>query len=117
MIAAMDPVCRVVERARINLSTEKAAQANIAAALLAAGTPFVREHRLSGRDIVDLFAQGIGIEVKISGSARAIFRQLERYAEHDDIRGLILATNRAMSLPSTINGKPAIVASLGRGWL
>ena len=110
-----------IQRAPISLSTETKAQIDIHTALTKARLSFDREFRLSAEDRIDFIGRddcsGIGIEVKISGSSRAIFRQIERYAEHEEVRALVLATNRAMRLPDTINGKPVVVASLGGGWL
>jgi hypothetical protein len=60
---------------------------------------------------------GIAIEVKIGGSRRAIFRQLERYCEHKSVGSIVLATNVPMTLPCEINGKPTSIANLGMGWL
>lgn len=113
----LSAVVRVIEAARLDLSSEKAAQAGIASALEKAGLSFVREHVLAQGDVIDLFGEGVGIEVKISGSARAIFRQIERYALHDAVKAIVLATNRAMRLPAEVAGKPAVVVSMGKGWL
>lgn len=50
---------------------------------------FRSEYRLSDQDRIDFFCQGVGIEVKI-GTAKPmeVMRQLERYAQHDEIKGL-----------------------------
>jgi hypothetical protein len=56
----------------------------------------------------------VAIEVKIGGSRRAIYRQLERYCLHERVGGIILATNVAMTLPVDINHKPTAIAHLGR---
>jgi hypothetical protein len=115
-------LCEIIAASRCRLSNESQTQADIHAALcarmpaLASGV--VRELRLSSRDRVDIWANGIVIEVKL-GAARAmdIFRQMSRYAGHDAVEALILATNKAIALPPSINGKPAYVLSLGRAWL
>lgn len=114
---AMDAIVAVLSRARLRLTEETATQESIEAALRNAGIECTREVRLSASDIIDVMAGRIGIEIKVKGSPTAIFRQIERYAKHDEIDGLILATNKAMRLPPAINGKPCRVISLGMGWL
>lgn len=89
---------------------------------LRAGLPGVevsREHRLSDRDRPDFLVDGrFVVEIKVHGAVRAkIVKQLERYAEHDLVEGLVLATGRSIVLPATINGKPLRVVNLGEAWL
>lgn len=95
---------------------EEELQRGIAAELTYWKTPFHREVRLSPRDRIDfLCAAGVGIEVKVQGTAAKARAQLERYAKHDQIRGLILVTNRcqvAAGLPTELNGKPLRVVQL-----
>jgi hypothetical protein len=112
---------------RLTLADEKRLQIEIAEVLTSASVlagssiSFRREVRLGDGDIVDFMIdgpiEGIAIEVKIKGNARSIYRQLERYCAHDEVRAIILATNVPMNLPDTINGKPTAIAALGRGWL
>lgn len=107
----------LIERHRVPLTDEKVTQAAIANALELAGVTFEREVRLSDADIVDFMAGSIAIEVKIKGAKAAIYRQLERYAEHDCVSSILLVSSRSMHLPTLINGKPTLVASLSRGWM
>ncbi|PMS08584.1 hypothetical protein C0Z17_29500, partial [Trinickia caryophylli] len=67
--------------------------------------------------IPDFLINGIAVEVKTRSPRKAIFRQLSRYAKHEEVRALILLTGTSMQLPPEINGKPALVVSLGEGWL
>jgi hypothetical protein len=103
------------------LSDEKTLQAEMARAFTAAGIDFAREVHLGPGDIIDFMVGttigAIGIEVKIKGARRAIFRQVERYCGYPAISEIILATNVPMSLPYEINRKPTAIAALGRGWL
>jgi hypothetical protein len=99
------------------LSDEKALQVEMAAAFTAAGIAFEREVHLGAGDIIDFMAGSVGIEVKIKGARRAIFRQVERYCGYAAVGEIILATNVPMNLPVEINGKPTAIAALGRGWL
>lgn len=104
---------------RVDLSDEKAAQAQIAEALTAAGLAFEREARLSPRDRPDFLfpVPGLVLEVKLRARKMDIWRQLARYAEHERVRAIILASNTAMTLPPEIVGKPLAFVSLGRAWL
>ena len=113
-----DLVAAMLATARLDLSTEKATQAEIAAVLDRHGLPYRRELRLSSRDIVDFFVgDNTALEVKIGGAKAATFRQLSRYANHDRVQAIVLATNVPMSLPTHINLKPCRVAALGAAWL
>lgn len=78
-----------------------------------------KEYRLDDKNIIDFYflAHHIGIEVKIGGSAKDIYRQLERYTAFDQIKEIILLTNRTMGLPATINNKPVYVLNLSKAWL
>ena len=90
----------------------------IEAALIEAGIPTAREVRLSDEDIIDFVVdETIGIEVKIKGSKMAIYRQMERYAQHASLSALILITNVPTGFPEEINGKPVYVVNLAKAWL
>jgi hypothetical protein len=103
---------------RLDLSNEKATQREIGEALQTAGIDFQREHRLAPGDIVDfLLSDGIALEVKLRYSRREIERQIRRYAKHDAVRALVLATATAIHLPADIDGKPIHIISLGQAWL
>lgn len=112
-------VARLIERSKFPLTNEKDVQAAIEIVLSLSNIAFKREYRLTERDIPDFFLRGgIVIEVKMRGQQKmGIYRQLERYAEHPSVSVLILATNIAMGLPEVIDGKPTLMASLGKGWL
>ncbi|MEN5084281.1 hypothetical protein ABE438_17510 [Bosea sp. TWI1241] len=110
-------IVRLIESLRLPLSDEKALQAALEPHLLKHCGLALRENNLGDGDIIDFLVDGVGVEIKIKGQRRAIFRQCQRYCAHDSIQALVLATNAAMGLPTTIAGKPVFVASLGRGWL
>lgn len=113
----MKDILALLSRHRFDLSNEKRTQSDIESVLTAAGIVHEREKRLSGADIVDFLVDGVAIEVKIGGSRREIYRQLCRYAEHEAVRAIILVANLPMTLPPTINGRPAAVAQMGRAWI
>jgi hypothetical protein len=105
-----------IEEARAALSgysfrfgTELELQDGIARALTDRGVSFRREVVLSKRDRIDfMLDDGIGVEVKIDGSVSALTRQVFRYAELPDIRGLLVVVSaiRLANLPSQIGTKP-----------
>lgn len=99
------------------LHNEKELQARVSEVLDANGIEHKREVRLNGHNIIDFTVGLIGIEIKLRESKMKIFEQLNRYAEFDEIGGLILLTNTPMGLPGEIKGKPAYYLPLGRAWL
>jgi len=113
-------IVRLLQRCRLDLSTEKHLQGGVAQALTDAGIPFEREKRLSEHDIPDFVVEGgVAIECKMRHKARKldVYKQLCRYAEHEEVTALVLASNISMGLPAEINGKPLYAASLSRGWM
>lgn len=114
---------RLVSAARLDLSSEAAAQAQLAAVLTEGGWTFSREVRLSAKDRPDfLVSDGAGcavvIEMKVGGADKAAtLRQLERYAAHSAVNGVLLASATPVRVPPSIGGKPAAFISLGRAWL
>lgn len=48
---------------------------------------------------------------------KKIYKQCERYANFDQVKQLVLITNRSMGFPETINNKPCYVINIGRAWL
>ena len=106
-------VVEILKGQRFSLINEKELQAEIAKLLPA----FNREHRLDARNITDFFLDGLALEVKITGTAKSIYKQCERYCKFSDVTSLLLVTNRSMGFPKEINGKPCYVFKLGNGWL
>ena len=75
------------------------------------------EYRLDAKNRPDFFVYEHAVEVKIKGSAKAIYRQCERYSAFPEVKGVYLVTNKAMGFPETLNGKPCYVINLGKSWL
>ncbi|WP_321820825.1 MULTISPECIES: hypothetical protein [unclassified Burkholderia] len=119
-LARIELVIRLLQGHQFDLSTEKHLQSQVEVLLTEHGLTFEREKRLTALDIPDfLLAGGIVLECKLRNKASKmdIYRQLERYSKHDEVKGLVLATNGAMGLPLEIGGKPAWFASFSRGWM
>jgi hypothetical protein len=104
-----------LRRQRYTFGNESALQLSIAEALERSGLEFEREARLSRTDRIDFLVKGgIGIEAKVRYPGRAIYRQLVRYAEVEQITALVLMSATALGLPPSINGKPLFYVSIGR---
>lgn len=112
-------VLNVLKKCKADLTNEKNAQRQLYEALTAENCTFVREHHLDEHNIPDLFCQNsnIAIEVKIKGQKAAIYKQLVRYSKFNDVKILILCSNKALGIPPSINGKPCYFVHLGKAWL
>lgn len=99
---------------RFNVNSEADLQVAIASILEQASYSFQREFRLSAADRLDFLVDGeLVIETKIGGSGQAVLRQLSRYALNDQVKAILLVTNRANHFaPDSFNGKPCAVHSL-----
>lgn len=102
---------------RFSLVKEEETKAQMKEAFLSMGHHFEAEVVLDAHNRIDFFADGIGIEVKIKGSRKDFYRQCERYCAFPQVKMLVLATNRALALPATINGKRVFVFNFGKAWL
>lgn len=113
-------ILSTIKTHRFDLQNEKVLQTQISKVLTDAGIKHDREHHLSVKDIIDIYfpdGSRIGIEIKITGNAKSIYKQLERYCKHEEISQIILVTNKTIGLPKTINDKPAYIINLGKAWL
>lgn len=121
MVGGVREIAELLGRGCFPLRRESDCQIKIDEHLRAGlpGVEVLREHRLSARDRPDWFIDGrIVVEAKVNGAVRsAIVRQLARYAEHDQVQGIVLATGKSILLPPTVNGKPLVVVNLGKAWM
>ncbi len=87
----------------------------VAQLLTEAGVPFEREFRLSPRDRIDFMVGSVGVELKVDGSIAELIRQLDRYAKHDVVSGLVLVSTRRkhLYLPTELQGKRVTAICLG----
>lgn len=112
-----EEVIGLLSKYQFSLSFEKDLQGQIDYVLRQNGFLFQKEYSFDKLSRIDFFGDGIGIEVKIKGTAKNIYRQCERYCQFDSLDVLILVTNRSMGFPPTLCGKPCYVLNLGRSWL
>jgi hypothetical protein len=101
----------VLSSFRFQYSSEDELQRGIAKALDAKSVSYLREHRLDAKDRPDFFIDGICLECKVDGSTQSLLRQVQRYALHTEVRGVIVVTNRTRHLKvgGELNGKPVVV--------
>ena len=86
-------------------------------ALDAAAIPWAHEVKLAPLCRIDLMCGSVGIEIKRGKIERArILTQLKRYAECEQVQGLILVTEKTVPVPHTICGKPVRLICLNRLW-
>lgn len=99
-------ILSLLKNTRFKFKTEKELQQGIEDALKANSIEYLREFKLNEKDIPDFLIGDIALEVKISGNAVSVSRQLLRYAQDERIKTLILFTTKQMHIPLTLNEKP-----------
>lgn len=110
----------LLESKRFSYQDEHELQLGIETTLGGALIPYEREFRLDANDRPDFLVWGcLAIEVKVTGGPAAILRQLERYARHDIVEGILLVTRRMqhLTLPVLLLDKPLSVLALTGGAL
>lgn len=109
---------RIGSHAGLAFIGEAELHAAVAKALRASPFTFSNEFVLSPEDRIDfLVADCVGVECKTGGSPAEALAQLNRYAQHERIRSLVLVSSRLRhgSLPLSLNGKPIVFLPLLRG--
>lgn len=96
-----------------NYWNERILQDAIGEALRRCEIDFSRELRLGPKSRIDFMVGSVGLEVKTASSRDLVLRQLKRYAEFEQVEGLVLVTNRLKHVfPSDLDGKPLEVVHL-----
>lgn len=86
-------------------------------ALDASDLPWEHEVKLAPRCRIDLMCGSVGIEIKRGKVEKArILEQLRKYAECEQVTGLILVTEKTVPVPHSIGGKPVRLICLNRLW-
>lgn len=112
-----ESIASAIMQWKYDLSDEMRTQDQIGGALKAANIKFDREVKLSDSDRIDFMCGTVGLEVKLKGQARAIYRQVQRYTGSSKVTHVIVVTARTLGMPKTVGGKPVYVLSLGRAML
>ena len=89
----------------------------VAEALRAAGLPCAHEYRLAPRRRIDFFLDGVGVEIKKGRpNARELLKQVERYLACDELKEIVVVTQKDTPLPARVLGKRVTCISLDRLW-
>lgn len=109
----------ILGKQRFSLENEKETQREMAQLLNMHGIAHTREFALDKKSVIDFMLpeHGIGIEVKIKGGKKAIYRQCERYCQFDEIKSIILVTSKSMGMLQEINNKPVYLINISKSWL
>lgn len=115
----IDLVSRVLRSVGFSFSSEDDLQRGIDQVLTDRGIPHQREVVLSPKDRIDFMLDGgVGIEVKIGGSAADLTRQVYRYCREEKIRAVIVVSSRLRlgKLPDEMAGKPVRFLPIARAF-
>lgn len=114
--AAAELIVRQLETYTYRWCDERSLQQGIGA-VLAERFMVAAELAVSARDRPDFLVHvepyRVAVEVKISGARTAILRQLGRYAAHDNIDAVVLASGQRallVGIPQMIHRKPVVAA-------
>ena len=89
----------------------------VAKRLSDAGLSFIHEAKLAPGCRIDYLVGKIGIEIKKGKpDASAVKKQLLRYAACDGVEAIVLLSQRTVSVPKTVMGKPVHVIVLNQLW-
>jgi hypothetical protein len=115
----IDKVLSILSKHRFSLYSEVVLQRELFDVFVINKIDIEKEYTFNEQSRIDFFhfGEGLGIEVKIGGGRKNIYRQCERYLKLPEVKSLILVTNKAMLLPATINDKEVRVLNLGMAWL
>ena len=114
----IDKIFSTLSKVRFSLNDEKRLQTEMKGVLVSLfGDRVIPEKHFDSKNIIDFFISGIGIEVKIKGRKKNIYKQCVRYCGFDELKSLILVTGLAIGFPETINNKDCYVLKLASAWL
>jgi len=89
----------------------------VAKRLSEAGLSFIHEAKLGPGCRIDYLVGHVGIEIKKGRpDASMLKKQLTRYAASEELEALVVLTQRTVSLPKTVLGKPVHVIVLNQLW-
>ncbi|OBG17955.1 MULTISPECIES: hypothetical protein [Mycobacterium avium complex (MAC)] len=115
-VAIADHVVAVLGRRIYRAAREIALQDGIEQVLQEHDFRVEREFRLTQRDRPDFLVDGcVALEVKMRASGSSVLAQLARYAAHERVGALVVATPRLSSLsgmPAEIFGVPVRMVAL-----
>lgn len=117
-MTVVDEIVKALSAERLPFGPEAQFQEAVEPVMRLVCPDVIREHRFNPHSRIDFFvpSHGIGVECKVQGVFSQVERQLERYAQIDDVRVLVLVTASARlgQLPTTFLGKPLYVVATWR---
>lgn len=97
--------------------TEYDLHALIAASLERGGFVVSHEARLAPRCRIDFLVGDVGVEVKRGTVCRrTLLAQCARYLQCEQVRALVVVSEKTLHLPQTLCGKPLIAFGVSRLW-
>lgn len=82
-----------------------------------AGLPCVHEAKIGKGCRIDYLVGTVGVEIKKGKPIPAtLLKQLSRYAACEGVSALVVVTQRSVSLPKTVCGKPLRIVALNHLW-
>ncbi|WP_045861617.1 hypothetical protein [Teredinibacter purpureus] len=117
----LDILLKLLSSGRFDYSDEKYCQEQISSFLTGFKVNHIKEFCLGRNGVCDFYfpRSQLVLEVKAgkAWSKMEVYRQCEKYLQHKDVKGLLLATGKIQGMPASINGKPVKVLQLGIGFL
>lgn len=110
-------ILKLLKNKCFNTEDEKVLQGQIEKVFQENNVLFDREFYLDDKNHIDFKLGTIGIEVKIKGGKRNIYKQCERYCNFESLTELILVTSKSMGMVKEINGKPIHFLNINMAWL
>ena len=117
MAVTVQDLCAALRNVKFNLGDEKALQQQLANRFTEKGISFKKEFVFDKSSIIDFLIDDIGVEVKIKGGKKAIYKQCLRYSTYSEVKQLLLITNVSMGVPEMLNDKPIYVFNLAVAWM
>lgn len=115
--SVIESLIQLLSKKRLQLHNEKVLQGEIEELLKENRIEYSREHHLAKESIIDFLIADVGVEVKIAGNPRDIYRQVQRYLDFEEINAIIVVTSKSIRFPGAVKGKPVYIFNLNRAWL
>jgi len=106
-----------LQHVKFDLSSEKSLQLQIAKRLDEKGISYKKEFIFDKTSTIDFLIDDIGVEIKIKGAKKDIYKQCLRYSTYEQVKQILLVTNVAQGMPKTLNEKPVYILNLANAWL
>jgi hypothetical protein len=117
-MSGIDDIFSILSKYKFPVEDEKRLQGYIEDKLRENRIVYAREFFLDEHNIPDfIVGDGVVIEVKIKGSKRDIYAQILRYSKFDDVKSILVITNKNIGNPPLYESKKLKILNLGIAWL